>query len=164
LPLKAELIPIYEHLPFLGRSSSGGVSLRYDISSILYTTKNIPFLEYPVFLFSDSRAVTVTLYFTMVLESDPEDLLRYDVSFDDALQKSVRLLEEPSCRGDLPPGWSVAVQDGVWKRSHVFSYDHAGPHFVKFRPTTKGLVLEKLVIDVGGVRESYLGPPQSRFI
>jgi hypothetical protein len=43
----------------------------------------------------------------MILETDPENLLKYDILFDEEVQESLRLLEEPCSRGDLPPG----VQD-----------------------------------------------------
>jgi hypothetical protein len=37
-----------------------------------------------------------------------------------------------------------------------------GPHTFKFWRVTPGVVLERIVIDAGGVRPSYLGPPESR--
>ena len=161
VPLTPEQQLSYELHPFLGRTTSGAISLRGDGTR---TTTAIPFLEYPVFLFTKTETVTVTLHFTLALDTDPENLLKYYIGFDDESVDSVRLLEEPVSRGDLPPGWSVAVMDGVWKRSHIFACREVGAHRLRYRALAKGVVLEKIILDVGGVRESYLGPPVSRLV
>jgi hypothetical protein len=36
-----------------------------------------------------------------------------------------------------------------------------GAHVLKIWMITPGVVLQRIVIDAGGVRESYLGPPES---
>lgn len=164
VPLLPEQELSYEHLPSVGRTSSGAVSLCSNKALGVDNMANIAFLEYSIFLFSKTKTVTVNLHFTMALDTDPENLLKYDISFDDESEKSVRLLEDAPSRGDLPPGWSIAVQDGVWKRSHSFCCHKVGPHRLKFRSLAKGVVLEKILVDVGGIRESYLGPPISRLI
>jgi hypothetical protein len=55
------------------------------------------------------------------------------------------------------------VQDCVWIKTHTISRDEfkPGQHTVKIGLTSSNLVLEKLVLDFGGVKQSYLGPPPS---
>lgn len=164
VPLTPDQELSYERFPFVGRTSSGAVALRTDKPLDVNNLAAIPFLDYPVFLFSTPKTVTVELQFTLALDTDPENLLKYDIAFDGDSKDAIRLLEDPHSRGDLPPGWSVAVGNLVWKRSHSFSCHGAGSHQIRFRSLAKGVVLEKIVVDCGGVRESYLGPPVSRLV
>jgi hypothetical protein len=39
--------------------------------------------------------------------------------------------------------------------------DNAGEHVLKYWLVDPGLVLQRMVVDAGGVRPSYLGPPES---
>ncbi|RFU31716.1 hypothetical protein B7463_g4616, partial [Scytalidium lignicola] len=164
VPLTPEQKAVYEHQPCLGRLRSGGISLRSDIEPAVFVSTQAPFLEYPFFLFSNQATATVTLYITMVLDTNPESDLMYDVSFDDSTRQSVRLMEKPGSPGDLPPGWANSVMDRVWKRDHSFPNVPAGAHVLKFRPLGKNIALEKVVINLGGVRQSYLGPPPSSLV
>ncbi|KAH8817036.1 hypothetical protein F5884DRAFT_242342 [Xylogone sp. PMI_703] len=154
---------VYEHQPYLGRLSAGAISLRSDINLTSPTSQN-PFLEYPLFLFTDRATATVILYITMVLDTNPESDLMYDISFDDHLQQSVHLLEKPGSPGDLPPGWTESVENRVWIRNHSFPDIPAGAHVLKFRPLSKTVALEKVVVNTGPARFSYLGPPASSVV
>lgn len=144
----------YRVYSFVGRESAGAIGL-----SSAQMADPAP-LVYQVLLTSDRPAITLTLYFTMVLETNPEASHSYDVVVNEIEQCGVPLLESPA-RGDLPVGWGKAVQDGVWQRRHVFKGVTSGINQIRYRPRTPGLLLEKIVVDLGGVRPSYLGPPQS---
>ncbi|KAM0331572.1 hypothetical protein ACHAQA_003251 [Verticillium albo-atrum] len=151
---------VYRQLPKLGRVDQGSVALQ--LSS---RPEDAPLLDYPIYLFSKTKTVSVTLYFSMVLEVRPDTPIRYDILFDDSRESGVQLLDSPG-RGDLPRGWADAVMNGVWTRQHTFTLagDVPGPHVVRYRPLSLELVLEKIVIDVGGLKESYLGPAISSFV
>jgi hypothetical protein len=49
----------------------------------------------------------------------------------------------------------------VWIRKHSFPSGRAGGHTVRFWSRSPELVVEKIVVDYGGIRKSYLGPPES---
>jgi hypothetical protein len=97
----------------------------------------------------------------MALDADPLVPLSYDLFLDGNRENCIGLLEQPRSPGGLPAVWSEAVMDGVWKRSHVFPSFLAGVHRVGFRPRSDWLLIEKIVVDFGGLKDSCLGPPQS---
>jgi hypothetical protein len=53
------------------------------------------------------------------------------------------------------------VKDSVRKVKSVHTLAQAGEHTLKFCMIDPGVVLQKLVVDLGGVKPSYLGPPES---
>ncbi|KAH6698170.1 hypothetical protein BKA61DRAFT_647403 [Leptodontidium sp. MPI-SDFR-AT-0119] len=129
----------YQSLPYVGRTSSGAVALLDS------PTAEVPYLQYELFLFSTPATVSIILYFTMALDTRMKQALCYDIHFDGSAQDD-------------------AVQDGVWTRRHSFAVTGPGSHVVAYRPLARGLLLEKLVVDMGGLRDSYLGPPASSHV
>jgi len=98
----------------------------------------------------------------MTLDTDPTNALTYDVSLNDRPYTTHRLVEVPKKPGELPPDWLAAVQDCVWIRKHDLGTIGEGPHTLKFRAGAQNVILEKLVVETSGLRESYLGPPREQ--
>jgi hypothetical protein len=57
--------------------------------------------------------------------------------------------------------WARSVLDGVRKVVTTQEFLGKGAHVLKFWMIDPGVVLERVVVDFGGVRDSYLGPPES---
>lgn len=144
----------YEHLPFIGRTNDGGVQIK------VYDPVETPYLYYNTYCFSPVPEVTVILYFTTVLDTNPSRPATYEVGFGDDGPRKFLLLDRED-GSDLPKGWAEAAQDCVWTRKHSFKSGGLGAHTLLYRVNGVGIVLEKIVLDFGGVRESYLGPPES---
>jgi len=53
------------------------------------------------------------------------------------------------------------VSDGAARLVSEHEIARAGRHTLKFWALDPGLVLQRLVIDAGGLQPSYLGPPES---
>ncbi|OAA68569.1 hypothetical protein SPI_00764 [Niveomyces insectorum RCEF 264] len=151
---------VYQVLPYVGRLPSGGVSL----SSSPPDSTRVPYLEYPVFVFTASkRSAQISLYFTMALDAQPDSRLVYDFAVNDDMRQGMYLIgEDPAA--DLPADWNTAVQDLVWIKHHRFDIASPGPHKLRYRPLAEGIILEKIVVDLGGCRMSYLGPPPSSVV
>ncbi len=113
-----------------------------------------PRLEYDVTLLS-ARDVTVRVTTAPTLACQPGKGVRYAVSFDDEPPRIVDLKTEPS-----KASWSRSVQDGVHVGETILP-SRPGSRILKLWMVDPGVVFEKIVIDAGGVRPSYLGPPES---
>jgi hypothetical protein len=83
------------------------------------------------------------------------------VSFDDAPPQTVTLVpkEFNARHGDMV--WEKLVADNAHHSTSRHIVASPGYHSLKIWMIDPGVVLEKLVIDLGGVRPSYLGPPES---
>jgi len=85
--------------------------------------------------------------------------LRYAVAFDNQPPQIVTVgadLQTPSRQ------WSLNVLNAstVGISSHELST--AGAHTLKIYMVDAGVVLDKIMIDAGGLKPSYLGPPETR--
>jgi hypothetical protein len=121
--------------------------------------KNSPCLEYKMFLF-DTGKVSVDGIFGASLNFMPDRGLRYAISFDGAAPEVVTLVPPKYVAGG-GRDWEKSVADNVRHSLTSFTLNEAGYHTLKIWMVDPGVVLEKIVVDCGGVRPSYLGPPES---
>ena len=114
-----------------------------------------PCLEYRMYLF-DSGKVDVDAIISPSLNFVSGRGLRFAVSFDSQAPKVIDALEHNTQRD-----WETTVKDAV--RHVVSTYEVAGPgyHTLKIWMVDPGVVLQKVVVNLGGVKPSYLGPPES---
>lgn len=148
--------------PSLGRTISGAVTLPFDTD--FTKPDDIPFLRYPIYVFSTRDNANLELQFNTTLEAERSGKMQYDIRFDGGATKTYRLTEDEANDRDFPKGWGPAVMDCVWKRGHNVGKVAKGSHLVEVRFRNRNICLEKLVLDLGDLRFSYLGPPQSEFV
>ena len=82
--------------------------------------------------------------------------LRFSMAFDDQTPHVIDTLEH-----DTQRDWEETVKDSVRYVKASFTLAQPGYHTLKVWMVDPGIVLEKLVVDLGGVKPSYLGPPES---
>ncbi|MBX6365666.1 MAG: glycosyl hydrolase 115 family protein, partial [Gemmatimonadetes bacterium] len=145
----------WERIPDLGRTLSGMTP--FPVTAAPRTPGgDSPRLEYRVYMF-DAGDVSVTAYLSPTLDFTGSPAgLGYAVSFDDEPPQLVRLGPDTS-----NAAWEKAVSDNIRVLVTHHHLTAPGPHVLKFWMVDPGVVLQKLVIDAGGVRPSYLGPPES---
>jgi hypothetical protein len=87
--------------------------------------------------------------------------LRYAVGLDDEPPQLVTVDAnvEVSSRA-----WARHVLDATTTGVTTLQVAAPGPHVLKIYMVDAGVVLDKLVLDSGGLRPSYLGPAETRII
>jgi hypothetical protein len=148
--------------PFAGRTGHGLISIDPKVTTSQHADPAV--LSYKFYVFEGLEQATLRLYFNMTLDLDPTNPMEYDVGLDDEPMTRYRLVDEPLQAGELPPGWRDAVQDCAWLKEHPLRSLESGQRVLKIRLLHSNILLEKLVVDLGGVKEAYLGPPASRVL
>jgi hypothetical protein len=145
----------WQRIPDLGRTLSGVTAM--PVTAPPQTPGgSAARLEYRMFLF-DSGAVQVKAYLSPTLNfTGAKDGLRYAVSFDDDPPQVVNTTADSS-----NGAWEKSVADNIKVMMTRHTLAKPGEHVLKFWYVDAGVVLQKLDIDAGGERPSYLGPPES---
>jgi hypothetical protein len=87
--------------------------------------------------------------------------VRYAIAFDNEEPKVVTLVpgDFDAMNGNREWEQSVSNNYRIGKSTHEISSD--GYHTLKIWMIDPGVVLQKIVVNTGGVKPSYLGPPES---
>jgi hypothetical protein len=140
-------------VPGLGRTLSGMTTLPVDAAPL--APADGMRLEYDVYLFEPGK-VNVQATLAPTLKFRPGAGLRYAVAIDDEAPRIVDVHADESLTR-----WEKIVSDGVAQFTTAHEVQPAGRHTLKFWALDPGLVLQRVVIDAGGLKPSYLGPQES---
>jgi hypothetical protein len=152
---KVDAGPVHwEQIADYGRTLSS-MTITPATSRSVVPGNDSPHLEYEMLLFG-SGEIQVEAVLAPTLNFVPGRGLRFGVSFDDQPPQIVDVLGRNS-RQD----WETAVKDSVRKVRSTHKLAGPGRHTLKFWMVDPGIVLQRLVVDLGGVKPSYLGPPES---
>lgn len=140
-------------IPNLGKTGDGVTALPVAKEPVV-PSKNGSRLAYDVHFFSEGE-VTVYAYFSPTINYHVGDGLKYGIGFDNEEPQIVNVHQDSS-----EHNWNISVANNVKiiSSTHLVS---AGKHTLNFYLANTGLVLQKLVIDTGGVKKTYLGPSES---
>jgi Glycosyl hydrolase family 115/Gylcosyl hydrolase family 115 C-terminal domain len=141
-------------IPNLGRTLSA-ITIMPVTASPFTPGGNSPHLEYPMYLF-DKGDVTVKAYISPTLNFHDTIGLRYGISFDNQPPQIITINADNSNQT-----WEKWVSNNINMTISHHVLDSPGEHVLKFWAVDPAVVLQKLVVDCGGVKSSYLGPPES---
>ncbi|ANN17841.1 glycosyl hydrolase [Amycolatopsis orientalis] len=149
----------WRHIPDIGRT--GGGMTPFPVTSASQAPGAGPRLEYRLTLFTPGT-VTVWAYLSPRSNVLAGDGLRYAVSFDDADPQVVNITKATGADDmTMNRQWEWTTSDNVNLTSTRHALGTPGPHVLKFWMVDPAVVVQKLVVDTGGLRPSYLGPPES---
>jgi hypothetical protein len=119
-----------------------------------------PVLEYDVTLFTAGE-VKLTAYCLPTHRIHEGRGLRYAVSIGDEAPQIVDFYESGGHGGENSPRWRDNVSRNAAINTTVHHVAEPGRHTVRLWMVDPGVVVDRLVLDLGGLRPSYLGPPQT---
>jgi hypothetical protein len=141
----------WEIIPDFGKTKSGVTTFPQNaypkVGEELY-------LEYDID-FESTGEFEVQLLLAPTLNFNENKGLRYEISLDGNNPQTVNF--NGHYRGEL----------GLWQAEHIIKsstkhkVEKVGRHTLRFRVLEPGIVLEKILIDTGGLKPSYLGAPES---
>jgi hypothetical protein len=147
-------------IPDLGRTGAGMTP--FPVTAASRAVGAGPRLEYRMTLFT-AGPVTVWAYLSPRSNVLPGDGLRYAVSFDDAAPQVVNITKATGADDmTMNRQWERTTSDNVNLTSTRHVVPEPGPHVLKVWMVDPAVVVQKLVVDTGGLRPSYLGPPESK--
>ncbi len=137
----------------LGRTGSSVTVLPFNTSGN-YTLSEIlsksPSLEYQIYTFTEGKVV-LELNCIPTIPNNKQYGLAFAVAIDDAQPVFV------SERGERD------VISNLLKIKTNLNLPGSGQHVLKIWMSNPELVIDKIIIDTGGLKDSYLGPPESCF-
>jgi len=120
---------------------------------------NAPHLQYEVYLNSAGK-VELQVYCSPTLNfKNATAGLQYAVSIDDEAPQIISLNGED--KNSISGIWNKWVAENIIIKSSAHFISKPGKHIVKFWMMDAGVVLQKIVLNAGGLKPSYLGPPET---
>ncbi|HWB94077.1 MAG TPA: glycosyl hydrolase 115 family protein [Puia sp.] len=146
----------WKTIPGIGRDGDG-------ITTFPVTAKeqeaapNSPHLDY-VFYCYDTGEVKLNAYFSPTLNFGHDSTgLQYAISIDGGKPQTVAINKDDA----NPRIWGHWVSNDIIIKTTTHSVPRKGKHTIKFWRVSPGVVLQKIVVDFGGEKPSYLGPPET---
>ncbi|MFZ5892715.1 MAG: glycosyl hydrolase 115 family protein [Myxococcota bacterium] len=149
----------WKRLPDIGRTGSGMMPEPVTAPSQTPSGSS-PHLEYDFYSLG-SGEVTVGAYLSPRNSVLHNSGLRYGISIDDGPIQSVNINLGDDLTGGGNRMWERHTSDNINLTTTVHTLAAAGNHTLKFWMVDPTVIVQKLVVNLGGQRDSYFGPPES---
>ena len=123
---------------------------------------NAPCLEYKMYLFSTGE-FEITSIFSPTLNFMANRSMKYAILFDDEIPQFITLVPENYNAQNRNTDWEKSVSDNARFSLSKHTINTSGYHTLKIFMIDPGVVLQKIIVNSGGLKPSYLGPPESFF-
>ncbi|WP_069659786.1 glycosyl hydrolase 115 family protein [Arcticibacter eurypsychrophilus] len=148
-PVQWQIIPGYG-------KTAGGVFPVPVTSPVQVPKEGSPHLEYDFYV-SETGPATLSAYVSPTIDFANIGGLKYAISIDDGKPVVVNINKD--YMNDYQWGKSVANSIKILTTPHTFT--KSGKHVLNYWMINPGIVLQKLVIDFGGLKSSFLGPKET---
>ena len=148
-------------LPDLGRTSDAITAFPVT-SPVQKISVSSAHLEYEIYTISQD-SLKINAYFSPTLNYyNTDEGLQYAISIDNEAPQMISINKEDRNTG--AGIWNKWVGESIIIKTSKHRISQPGKHIVKYWVVNPGVVLQKIVLDFGNVKPSYLGPPETRTI
>lgn len=140
-------------IPYLGKTLSGITT--FPVTAIPQAGDDV-YLEYDINLTSTGEARLILLL-SPTLNFNSNKGLRYAISIDGGKEQIINFNHTYTEKER-----EVWVANSIIESVTNHRIDKDGLHTIRFRVLDPGIVLQKIMLDLGGLRNSYLGAPESK--
>ena len=150
-------------VPNLGRTNSSLI-IEPVTADRQEKLENSPRVEYEFTTFS-SGDFKVEAYLSPTQDFKKQGGLKYAIAIDNEKPQIMNMNE-----GEIMPDykyadwWTKSVGDHIKIKSSTHKVDLPGNHVLKIWAIDSGIVFQRFVIDAGGLKQSYLGPVESKYV
>lgn len=145
----------WEKIPEHGRTLSS-ISVYPITDKHFAKAEDAPYVEYDIFTLEDGE-LEIQGIFAPSWPMIPGRGLRYAIAIDSETPQVVDLTADMS-----NPTWEETVRTDVRIATTKHKVNRAGAHKLRIYSLAPGVTLQKVVIDTGGLVQSYLGPQENR--
>ncbi len=146
----------WQKIPYIGRTN-GGITAFPVTAQQQNTGTNATTLVY-YFYATDTGSIKINAYFSPTLNIHHDEGLKYAIAIDQETPQIISINKND----DNPREWGKWVSDNIIIKTTGHHLQQPGLHKITYTLINTAVVLQKLVIDLGGLKESYLGPPESK--
>ncbi len=150
----------WERIEDYGRTRSGMRATAFTDAPPAVPGKDSPAMEYRMYLFSAGEFET-TLHMAPSLNFLPDRDFKIGISLDDAEPQLITVVPAGFNAENGNRDWEETVRNSTRYVKGKITVTEPGYHTLKIWMVDPGMVLEKIVVNTGGLRPSYLGPPES---
>ncbi|KAH7304110.1 hypothetical protein BKA65DRAFT_580887 [Rhexocercosporidium sp. MPI-PUGE-AT-0058] len=148
----------YQVIPEYGRTRAGLKT--WPVTSPSQNPTTGPKVVYSFYTYAGSSSASLTLYFGGSINHDPSRQLKYALSVDDGSATTVQYVPNHTM-GSLPSGWEGSATAGGWTSTTNNLNIPAGARKLNIWLLEPGVVLQKVLVNLGGLHPSANGPQEN---
>jgi hypothetical protein len=143
-------------IPGIGRDGDGITTFPVTAYEKTLTNGNA-YLQYDVYVY-DTGTLKLNAYFSPTLNFENDSLgLQYAISIDNEKPQIVSINKDDKNERT----WEKWVANNIIIKSTEHQILKPGKHTIKYWMISPAVILQKIVLDFGGLKPSYLGPPET---
>jgi hypothetical protein len=143
-------------IPGIGKDGDGVTTFPVTADEKTLTNGN-PYLQYEVYVY-DTGTVKLDAYFSPTLNFENDSLgLQYAISIDNEKPQIISINKDDKNERT----WGKWVSNNIITKTTQHEISKSGRHIIKYWMISPAVILQKIVLDFGGLKPSYLGPQET---